>query len=77
MTRRAGACANLIAPEQRAHDEPANSSQLPPRPDLELNMKFSLELSLDASNPASDGSYEPQDPPARGWYGYFRKSSSS
>ena len=23
MTRRAGACANLIAPEQRAHDEPA------------------------------------------------------
>ena len=42
MARRAGAYVNPIAPEQRAHDELANSSQLPPRPDLELNMKFSL-----------------------------------
>ena len=33
--RRAGACANPIAPEQRAHNDLANSSQLPLRPDLE------------------------------------------
>ena len=46
MARRAGACANPIAPEQRAHDEPADSTQLPPRPDLELNMKSSLEFEL-------------------------------
>ena len=46
MARRAGACANPIAPEQRAHDELANSPQLPPRPDLELNMKFSFEFEL-------------------------------
>ena len=37
---------NPIAPEQRAHDEPADSTQLPPRPDLELNMKSSLEFEL-------------------------------
>ena len=44
MARRAGACANPIAPEKRAHDELAESAQLPPRPDLELNMKSSLEF---------------------------------
>ena len=64
MTRRAGACANPIAPEQRAHDELANSSQLPLRPDLEFNMQFILELSLEASSPTSGGSCEPQDLPS-------------
>ena len=61
MARRAGACANPIAPEQRAHNDLANSSQLPLRPDLELNMQFNLELSLEASSPTSGGSYEHQD----------------
>ena len=60
MARRDGACANPIAPEKRAHDELANSAQLPPRLDLELNLKSSME----ASSPASDGLYEPQDQPA-------------
>ena len=50
MARRAGTCANPIAPEQRAHNERANSSQLPQRPDSEFNMKSNLELSLEASN---------------------------
>ena len=62
--RRAGTCANPIVPEQRAHDELANSTQLPPRPDLELNMKSSLEFELGGFESASDGSYEPKDPPA-------------
>ena len=61
--RRAGACANPIAPEQRAHNDLANSSQLPLRPDLDFNMQFNLELSLEASSPTSGGSYEPQDLP--------------
>ena len=64
MARRAGACANPIAPEKRAHDELTNSAQLPLRPDLEFNMQFNLELSLEASSPTSDGSYEPQDLPS-------------
>ena len=64
MARRAGACANPIAPEQRAHNDLANSSQHPLRPDLEFNMQFNLELSLEASSPTSDGSYEPQDLPS-------------
>ena len=64
MARRAGACANPIAPEQRAHNEVANSSQLPQRPDSEFNMKSNLELSLEASSPTSNGSYEPQDLPS-------------
>ena len=58
MARRAEVCASPIAPEQREHNELANSTQLPPRPDLEFNMKLSLatclELSLEASSPASD-----------------------
>ena len=65
--RRAGACANPIAPEQRAHNDLANSSQHPLRPrlrpDLEFNMQFNLELSLEASSPTSGGSYEHQDLP--------------
>ena len=64
MARRAGACANPIAPEQRAHNEVANSSQLPQRPDSEFNMESNLELSLEASSPTSNGSYEPQDLPS-------------
>ena len=63
MARRAGACANPIAPEKRAHDELTNSAQLPLRPDLEFNMQFNLELSLEASSPTSGGSYEHQDLP--------------
>ena len=66
MARRAGACANPIAPEQRAHNEVANFSQLPQRPDSVFNMKSNLELSLEASSPTSYGSYEPQDLPAIG-----------
>ena len=61
--RRAGACANPIAPEQRAHDELPNSSQLPLRPDMEFNMQFILELSLESSSPTGGGSCEPQDLP--------------
>ena len=49
MARRAGACANPIAPEKRAHDELTNSAQLALRPDLEFSMQFNLELSLEAS----------------------------
>ena len=63
MARRAGACANPIAPEKSAHDELTNSAQLPLRPDLDFNMQFNLELSLEASSPTSGGSYEPQDLP--------------
>ena len=46
MARRAGACAIPIAPEQREHNELANSKQLSPRPDLEFNMECSLEFEL-------------------------------
>ena len=46
MTRHTGACASPIAREQRAHDELVDSTQLPPRPDLELNMKSSLKFEL-------------------------------
>ena len=52
-----------IAPEQRAHNDLANSSQLPLRPDLEFNMQFILELSLESSSPTGGGSCEPQDLP--------------
>ena len=32
------------AHEHRAHDALANSTQLPPRPDLEFSLEFSLEF---------------------------------
>ena len=48
---------------QHAHDELPNSSQLPLRPDMEFNMQFILELSLESSSPTGGGSCEPQDLP--------------
>ena len=46
MARRAEACASPIAPGQCEHNELADSTQLPPRPDLEFNMACSLEFEL-------------------------------
>ena len=44
MARRAEACASPIAPEQCEHNELANSTQLPPRPDLEFNIRKKMCL---------------------------------
>ena len=52
------------AHEHRAHDALANSTQLPPRPDLEFSLVFSLEFCWEAWCPASGGSCEPEDLPA-------------
>ena len=55
---------NPISQEHRAHDALANSTQLPPRPVLKFSLEFSLEFCWEAWSPASDGSCEPEDPPA-------------